>query len=413
MSTMDLRRQSEAMVARGQVREAGELIRDALELQPFDTHLTIAKANIMLAGRQFRQAIEALQPLTQRRPEEPDPLFLLGNAYRATRLFAEARSAYQRVANIRADYPGVQHYLGICCQNLGDLDAATNAFELAVQARPEMAVLHHRLGSVHHMAGRLGEAIACYQQALRREPGFLQSRTNLTLALIAAERYPEANVAAREHLGVAPRQTLALASQAYAALADHDLETANRLLDFGQLLHTHKLGLDAEQRIALRRYIAEQAPAAPSDMRGSRLTAQLDNTHSALAPLVAELAGPIQTLTEALTASGIEIHPPANGWVVRAWGEIRHANGLDSRCHPAATMGGIYYVDCEDWDIAGGGEEFGRGDDVYRQLAPAQMPVESFEPGKLLLFPAWFYHRAMPNQDAATGYSLIIDVAEQ
>ncbi|MDX1569551.1 MAG: tetratricopeptide repeat protein [Xanthomonadales bacterium] len=425
MKPREIRRRSEALVASGEIQQAGRLLEQALALQPFDSDLLIGKANVMLAGRQYRQAIETLRDVIRRRPDAVDAHFLLGNAYRATRMFHEAASSYRAVLERSPTYPGVHHFLGIALQYSDDLPGSAAAYREAIRRKPELALLHFRLGSVLHLLGRHGEAIAAYQEALKREPAHQQALTNLALALIATERDDEAFEVAQRHVREHPGQTMALANLTFSAIATGRDEVVRRLLDFERLFGQWSPTVDDQ---ALGPGLVEVVEAASPlkntnqnlyTTRKGFITNELKWTaNSAFGKLHDLLEHRVSQHLQACTRG--DDHPWATHlperWQIKVWGNVQQSGGYeDPHCHPRAFASGVYYLQvppeiANEENRPAGWIEIGRGDDSYRYLDPPEKRLIQPSPGLTILFPSYFFHRTFPFESETRRICLPFDV---
>ena len=409
MTPNEIRRRSEQLVARGQLADAGRMVEDALRLQPFDTELNIAKANVMLAGRQYRQAMETLEAILERRPENTDALFLLGNACRATSLHARAVACYQEVARRAPDYPGVDHFLGIACQHMGRLPEAEQCFVRAVQRRPDLARLHFRLGTVRHLQDRHAEAVTSYQEVLRREPDHQQALTNLSLALLALGRDQQAAEVAARHVAARPGNAMALANRLYAAIALGDQQTVAELLDPRLIVDATATDDNLVQSAA--ETVRASAPKAPRNGPPPTTwrTGYLDlDAHPGLQSL---LMREIEALLQ--IAQAHRRHPWAKAapdrWELRAWGKALGPGGVDGpHCQPHAWAAGLLFLDVPPGEPTH--LELGRGDDSYRDLAPAECIRFAARSGRCIVFPAYFFQRLEPIQSPGQTLSIGFEV---
>ncbi len=404
MKAIELRRRSEQLVATGRIREAGDLVAEALTLQPYDSDLLIAKANIMLAGSQFRQAIETLTELTARKPDFTDAWFLLGNAYRATRLPAEAVRCYETVLRQAPRYPGAQHFLGIARQQFGDLAGAERAFEAACELRPELALLRWRLGVAQHLQGRLEPAIASYRQALRRDPAHHASLSNLSQALIELERDTDAMAAARQHLAHAPGHAMALANLLYAAIGAEHQPTVSALLRHETFVAVRDGALDPAELNSAAAALSRQPIAlgsADGAFLGREFTAEEQPELSSVTEVIR--ASVAEHFTALRSDSDAQNHPwlsalPAR-WQLRFWGEAYDSASLEpTHCHPRAAMSGLLYLDVpatSDGDAAPA-VTFNVGDEAFLNRAPESLFRQPVAAGTLLVFPGYYFHQTLP-----------------
>ena len=83
--------------------------------------------------------------------------------------------------------------------------------------------------------------------------------------------------------------------------------------------------------------------------------------------------------------------------------------------HPSAWLSGVYYVQMpEITSQPGQGEagwiEFGRPPEHFHGTVEPEVKLFKPEPGLMLLFPSYFYHRTVPFESAGLRISISFDV---
>lgn len=86
--------------------------------------------------------------------------------------------------------------------------------------------------------------------------------------------------------------------------------------------------------------------------------------------------------------------------------------------HPSAWLSGVYYVQLPELaSQTGQGEagwiEFGRPPEHFHCTVEPEVRAIRPEPGLMLLFPSYFYHRTMPFESAGLRISISFDVHPQ
>ncbi len=149
----------------------------------------------------------------------------LGNAYRNAGRLADALAEYEEA--IRLDQsPKAYYNRGITLEQLGRVDEAIASysgaladdptyalahvnlgrllyerqeketalrhFEQAVEIAPHLALAHFNIGYIHAERGNFTAAIESYRKALDGDPGFIDARVNLVIALLRLERREDA-----------------------------------------------------------------------------------------------------------------------------------------------------------------------------------------------------------------------------
>ena len=110
---------------------------------------------------------------------------------------------------------------------------------------------------------------------------------------------------------------------------------------------------------------------------------------------------------------------PCNEWPklkgITAWGVVLNAQGHQvPHLHPTGWISGVYYVDVPDFVSSTdkdhlGWLEFGAAPpEIPASKQPATFLIEP-KPGRLVLFPSYFFHRTIPYTDTARRISIAFD----
>jgi Flp pilus assembly protein TadD len=172
--------------------------------------------------------------------EAPAVMLELGNARLRGGDLQGAEQALHSVLTQQPESAQAMFGLGTAQLHAGDFNRAADTLAIAAP-KIDSAVAYNRLGSATVMSGRVGEAIGAFTLALAREPGNLEFRTNLALALAlngqsveAIEQIARVAAASSANTNYLRRQLLVL------ILAGYDRQAAATLPDM-QLLQKREL----------------------------------------------------------------------------------------------------------------------------------------------------------------------------
>jgi uncharacterized protein (TIGR02466 family) len=101
----------------------------------------------------------------------------------------------------------------------------------------------------------------------------------------------------------------------------------------------------------------------------------------------------------------------AERWSLRTWGTVLQAGGHQTpHQHPLAWLSGVYYAQLPEANGDVGEIEFGLPPERIRITSAP--PTQRVEPraGRVVIFPAWFYHRTRPFSAGGTRVSIAFDV---
>lgn len=104
----------------------------------------------------------------------------------------------------------------------GKYTEALAAIEAVAANGPDAELKLLRRGWLYYLPGRFDESIREYRLAIERNPKSVDARLGLTLPLLAAKRWREAEQAAQAALSLAPNHYTALLRLVVALEAQHD-----------------------------------------------------------------------------------------------------------------------------------------------------------------------------------------------
>ena len=98
-------------------------------------------------------------------------------------------------------------------------------------------------------------------------------------------------------------------------------------------------------------------------------------------------------------------------WTLRIWGTLLAPGGHQlPHLHPLAWLSGVYYVEVPPGLGDDGALEFGEPPPrVTARVEPERRRVGA-RPGRLVVFPSWFWHRTLPFAQPGERISVAFDV---
>jgi len=290
------------------------------------------------------------------------------------------------------------------------------------------AAVHHRLGQALWEQGRFDAALADFRAAIDADPNACEAPLELARSLIILERYEEALDALQPVLRRRPFDQQAIAYQALAwrflgderadTLNDYERFVAARVLQPPQG-HGSVEEFNHRLEAALARlHTTSQHPLEQTLRGGTQTMGNLFHKH---VPEIAVLRGMIEEEVRRY----IEALPKERGhaflgrksasfrfsgsWSVRLRSQGFHLNHV----HSAGWISSCYYVGLpgaveregaqEGWIKFGEtGLHLGKRERVTKLVKP--------EPGKLVLFPSYFYHGTVPFDEDSYRTTVAFDV---
>jgi uncharacterized protein (TIGR02466 family) len=264
------------------------------------------------------------------------------------------------------------------------------------------------------------------ETAVRVNPDNARATADLTMLLSASGRSDAALRLSDDFLKRHAGERLVLASRAVALRDAGQGDAARELVDLNRLVRLREFPVPrgfsdiADFNAQLAALLLADPSLLPSPLskatRGGAQTGELDPDSSpALSAFRDSLNAELRTVITELRRDGFAGHPvmawAAERWTLRIWGTVLEPGGHQMpHLHPLAWLSGVYYVAVPPGLGDDGALEFG--------VPPSRVPVQteperrrvSARPGRLVLFPSWFWHRTLPFAQPGERISVAFDV---
>lgn len=452
-----------ALKQAGHMSEALAAYREATRLGPEtpDAHF-----NLALALNDIGQGAEAESALRQAlacRADFPQAQALLGEVLKNGGRFAEARAAYEAALALRPDHLGV--LLGLAEVHAA-LDSPAEALKLARRAaelRPGDGHLLAKQAGFEKLCGRTSEALESAQRAVAIDPQNGPALEGLVEVLRETGDLKPALEAFRRALAGAPGSLELCAGFARLCLELGDAAEAGRLCEDGLIHHPGNAKLlallcsalteqeswdclsalaDCDRLMLQKQWAAVPGYASVADFNAA-LAAHIEN-HPSLqyerhgtatrlgrhtGELLIEPKGPMaafeQLICDAVAAYDGAIQPdpqhpflanPPARWSLNVWALVMDGQGYQiSHIHPSGWLSGVYYVSVPDLVASSGNAQAGWiefGEPLPQHCVSKAAPLQTFqpEPGLMLLFPSYFFHRTIPFECQQKRICIAFDV---
>ncbi len=415
----------------GRQEKAETVLRKAVDIQPRSLPALSRLGSTLLTCGRGSEAAEVFARAEEIAADDPQIRYGLAHALLESKLFEEAIAASDRALELSKDDPRVLTIKGVALKELGRLDDAeqTLARSISLDAGDINALLH--LGRVRLERENLSGAIQSFGQAAALAPELATIQSQLANAHAAAGDPGKAVTICDEFLESNPTSAALLLVKSLALRDAGREQEADELLGQSSLIRTKKIKAPARYgsierfNSALEKMIrGHHSLARTHTNRATRHGIQTGSLSVDPPPEMSAflnlLDGEVRALISELKADGLGGHPwvqhAPTQWDTNSWAVILNDQGYQlSHIHPEAWMSAVYYVAIpEDGMGPGHGEdgwlEFGQLSDQLFAKSPQRMRSVQPEPGLLVMFPSFSFHRTKPFTSTGQRISISFDV---
>ena len=416
----------------GAVRRHGDAAaayRRVTEIRPNFAPAHVSLGNALKYAGRLEEALDAFRAALELKNDHVDALVNIGTVLNELGRHAEAEEACRKVLAVQAGS------LPALCQQAAALTAMGRYDDAAAAARRALAIKADdiealgALGAALKALGRGEEVVQAYRAALRASPGLGLAHCHLAEFFLEREDPAAALGECDACLAANPGHIRALSIKGVALAETGARDEARALTDCSRLMLT-KVWREAPgfpSIAAFNRALAEHILSHPSLVYEPKLRATRLGRHSG--ELLVEPKGPIGALERMICAAVADYdatvppdpeHPflarPPKRWTLTIWAVVLEKQGFQvPHIHPSGWLSGVYYVSLPSVLDDPGAEqagwiEFGRPLPRYPVKAPPELTTIRPEPGMMLVFPSYFFHRTLPFQSEETRISIAFDV---
>ncbi len=414
----------------GNKSQAVDLMDRAIALFPEDSEAHFNLGVLHQSTGRLDAALACFGRAAELAPDFTDAHYNVATALHELGRAEEAVMAYRRTLETNSRYAPAFAGLAFTLRGLDQLDEALSTYEKAVALAPQDAQALSGYGITLQLLDRLSEAAEALNRAAELDPHYTDAATNLADVLVQQDKPATAVEVCDRFLASNPGDSGILASKAIAlgecgntdavaALVDFDRfvwpeyqdksEGFADLAAFNKALHEHML----------RHPTLVDAPASHATRQGKHTGELLGDEAAPIKAFQAMVTNAVVRYKERLGRDWS--HPfVANAlerWRLTAWSIVLQGGGgyQAPHIHPSAWLSGVYYarvpkvVDDPESGKAGW-IEFGLPSEEFHWRHKPEIQAFRPEPGLLVLFPSYFFHRTIPYDGDDTRISIAFDV---
>lgn len=411
----------------GYVQEAVRWLKKASEKHTRDPR---APYNLGVVYQQLGETHKACKAFKEAATVGPDfapahynlamTLFELGNGEEALPHFDHAIGADPAYSEAYASK-------GFVLRGLSRINEAVDTYRKAVELAPENAKSCSGLGVCLQEAGEFADALVAHENAIRIDPDYPDATINFCDALVQIGKPAEAIQACNAYLERHPADAGVLASKSIALNETGETGELKELVDLERLVIPFRQNAPSGFRdmdhfnselgeFVLRHPTLIVSPASHATRDGKHTGTINTGNKGPIAALEGLITSAVELYVDA--ASETPHHPivayrPKN-YSLSVWAVVLEGKGFQlPHIHPSAWLSGVYYVRVPQVADEGGPDgwiEFGQPGPEYHFSADPALRLVKPEPGMMVMFPSFMFHRTIPFQSDETRISVAFDV---
>jgi Flp pilus assembly protein TadD len=243
------------LMEKGQMAEAVQEWRKALQLDPDDAKAHFNLAVALTGNGQEAQAVEEYRKACELDPQQPGWFAHLAASLSQTGDLDGAVVNYRKSLTLDPSNPGVEADLGVALFENGQAQEGYEHMRKAVDMAPDFADGHSYLGTTLAKMGRMDEAVGELQEAIALSPASVEYRFNLGFVLGIRGDLAGAVEAFQKSVELSEgkdRRCLAALADAYgrAGRSAEAIKTAHQALDLAIQEHDEQLEKDLRDALA-------------------------------------------------------------------------------------------------------------------------------------------------------------------
>lgn len=415
----------------GQPEDAANSYKSLLKIAPDTPDIHFNLGVMLFDLNRFAEAAEALGVAAEREPGSVEIHLKLGDALDREGQFAAAIEAWQRAISHGLNDIDIHLNIGKRLRILNRIDESITALEKTVRLSPDDTEVLFELQRSMTLNRDFAGAYEILQKIREIEPAYEHLEPASAAAALGAGDAAQALETCETHLSRQPRDCTMLSIKPFI-LNDLGQETECRqFADYNNLVHmvdiTAPDGFDTLEAFndALAEHILKHpslrySPPRATTVNGWQTGEILTEPKGPIAPLERIVRDAFATFQNSITTDGA--HPYSGDWPkikgATMWGVVLKSEGHQvPHLHPTGWISGVYYVEIPDIVL----ENNKNGEKTLGWLefgaAPPQIPARQAppirliepKPGRLVLFPSYFFHRTIPYEADARRISIAFD----
>lgn len=410
----------------GQQQEALRWLRRASEKYPDDPRGSYNLGVLLQSIGNSHKALDAFRLAAQAGPDFAPAQYNLAVTLFELGRGEEALEYFDQAISVDPDYGEAFASKAFVLRGLRKIGEAIEAYRHAVRIMPNNAKAWVGLGTCLQENNRLDEAVTAHRTAISADPDYPDAASNLCDAFVQMGLPKEAIAACDVYLARYPGDSGVLAAKSIALNEAGKSDEFKALVDIDRFVRPMKQeppssfpDMDAFNKALAKHVIRHPTLVTSPSSHTTRLGKQTGTIN-------AGSKGPIAAF-ENLVARGIDKYMELVGDAVRhpivahrpkdyslsVWGTVLEGEGYqDSHIHPSGWLSGVYYVQVPEVANDGGNDgwiEFGQPGSEYHFSTGQTLQIFKPEPGLMVMFPSFMFHRTIPFESNETRMSIAFD----